>query len=156
MWSLQEIENDLTAAIKAKNQLAADTLRGLKARIQNEKISKLSRGTGSSSGGNDLSEADLVALVRSEIKRRREAVLSYRSGGRPELADKEAKEAAILETYLPKQLSESEISEYLENFLAQNQFTAKDFGAAMGQLKAKLGQSVDGAMLAKLLKEKLK
>lgn len=146
MISLSQIEQDLTAAMKARDQIAVDVLRGLKTRIQNEQIAKLK----------DLSETDIIALVRSELKKRKEAALSFTSGGRLELAEKELKEAGILEKYLPRQISETEISALIEKFLAENQLTAKDFGAAMGKLKARAGDSADGATLAKLLKEKLK
>ena len=146
MLSLQQIETDLTAAIKGRNQTAVDTLRGLKTRIQNEKIAK----------GKELSEDDILALIRNELKRRKEAAQTYQTGGRQELADKELSEAAILEQYLPAQMSEADLSALIDKFLSQNQFTAKDFGAAMGKLKAQVGSSADGALVAKLLKEKLK
>ena len=146
MLSLSQIEQDLTAAMKARDQIAVGTLRGLKTRIQNEKIAKLK----------DLSEDDLAALIRSEVKRRKEAAEAFKSGNRPELAEKESSEAAILEKYLPKQMPLEELSLKVDEFLALNSFTAKDFGAAMGKLKAQMGQSADGASVAKILKEKLK
>jgi hypothetical protein len=146
MLSLQQIESDLTAAMKAKNQLAMDTLRGLKLRLQNDKISKM----------RDLTEADITALVKSEIKRRKEAAESFTAGGRQELAEKELTEAKILENYMPKQLSEQDIVKIIDEIIAQNSFVAADFGKAMGQLKSKAGQNVDGATMARLLKEKLK
>lgn len=146
MLSLKQIEIDLTSAMKAKDQTAVDTLRGLKTRIQNEKIAK----------GKELSEDDISALIKSEVKRRKEAVQSYTTGGRQELADKELGEAAILEKYLPAQMSEADLAALVGKFLAANNFTAKEFGAAMGKLKAQAGNTADGAVLAKLLKEKLK
>jgi uncharacterized protein YqeY len=146
MLSLQQIESDLTAAIKAKNQLAMDTLRGLKLRLQNDRISKM----------RDLTEADIVALVKSEIKRRKEAAEGFTVGGRSEMAEKEMAEAKILEGYMPRQMPEEDILKIIDGIIAQNSFTAADFGKAMGQLKAKIGQNADGALMAKLLKEKLK
>jgi uncharacterized protein len=156
MLNLQQIESDLTVAMKAKNQIAVDTLRGLKVRLQNEKISRMSRGAGSGSAGRDLEEADIVALVKSEIKRRREAAESFTAGGRAEMAEKELAEAKILENYMPAQMSEQDILKQIEEIIAQNGFTAADFGKAMGALKSKVGQSADGSLMAKLLKEKLK
>lgn len=146
MISLQQIEQDLTSALKARNQLLADTLRGLKNRIMNEKISKMK----------DLEDADMVALVKSEIKRRKEASQAFLDGNRPELSAKELEEAKILEQYLPPQMSESQAGELVDKIISENGFSAKDFGQAMGKLKAAAGQQVDGALLAKLLKEKLK
>ncbi len=146
MISLQQIEQDLTAAIKAKEKVAVDVLRGLKTRIANEKIAK----------GKDLSEEEIVVLIRSESKKRKEAAAVYMQGGRPELAEKETQEVSILEKYLPKQLSEEELGPIISSVIAENGFTQKDFGKAMGVLKAKVGSTVDGATLAKLLKELLK
>jgi hypothetical protein len=146
MISLSQIESDLTAAMKNRRQMEVETLRGLKTRIQNEKIAKQK----------ELSEADLIVLIRSEVKRRKEAAAVYVTGGRAELAEKEQQEAAILEKYLPAQISEADLGAEVDKFLAQNNFTAKDFGAAMGKLKAKLGDSADGATIARFLKEKLK
>jgi hypothetical protein len=146
MLSLSQIESDLTAAMKARNQLATDTLRGLKVRLQNEKISKM----------RDLTEADVVALVKSEIKRRKEAAEGFTAGGRDQMAEKELAEAKILESYMPEQMSEADIVKIIDEIIAQNSFTVADFGKAMGQLKAKAGQNADGALMAKLLKEKLK
>ena len=146
MLSLFQIESDLTVAIKAKNQLAMDTLRGLKLRLQNEKIAKMK----------DLTEADIVGLVKSEIKRRKEAAEGFTAGGRAEMAEKELAESKILEKYMPEQLSERDIVKIIDEIIAQNNFTAADFGKAMGQLKVKAGQNADGALMARLLKEKLK
>jgi len=156
MLSLFQIESDLTVAIKAKNQLAMDTLRGLKVRLQNERIAKMSRGAGSASGGNDLTEAEIIPLIKSEIKRRKEAAEGFTAGGRAEMAEKELAESKILEKYMPEQLSERDIVKMIDEIIAQNSFTAADFGKAMGVLKAKVGQNADGALMASLLKEKLK
>ncbi len=146
MISLQQIESDLTAAMKAKNQLAVDTLRGLKVRLQNEKISKM----------RDLTEADVIALVKSEIKRRKEAVESFTAGGRSDMAEKEQAEAKILEGYMPAQMPRQEIVKIIDEIITQNSFAAADFGKAMGKLKAQVGNLADGSLMAKLLKEKLK
>jgi uncharacterized protein YqeY len=156
MLSLSQIESDLTVAIKAKNQLAMDTLRGLKLRLQNERISKMSRGAGSASGGNDLTEAEIIPLVKSEIKRRKEAAEGFTAGGRSEMAEKERAESKILEGYMPAQMSEQDIVKTIDEIIAQNSFSAADFGKAMGMLKGKVGQSADGGLMAKLLKERLK
>ncbi len=147
MLSLQQLESDLISAMKARDSLTTNTLRGLKARIQNEQVAKMVP---------ELKAEEIVILVKSEIKRRKEAAESFTQGGSTERAEQELKEAAILEQYLPPQLSEEQIAAAISTMITENNFTAKDFGAAMGKLKATLGQSADGAVLAKLLKEKLK
>lgn len=146
MLNLSQIETELVTAIKAKDQMAVETLRGLKTRIQNEQIAKMK----------ELAENDILSLVKSEVKRRKEAAESYTTGGRQELAQKELAEAKILEKYLPPQLSEGQVAEMAEKLITENGFKAADFGKAMGLLKAQVGQSADGAVLAKVLKEKLK
>jgi uncharacterized protein YqeY len=146
MISLEQIETELKEAMKAKNQVVVDTLRGLKVRIQNEKISKM----------RELTPEDIVSLVKSEIKRRKEAAESFMAGDRKEMGEKELAEAAILEKYMPSQLTEQEISQIIDSIIAEHNFTAADFGKAMGQLKSRVGQSADGSLMAKLLKEKLK
>ena len=144
MISLDQIEKDLTVAMKAKDQIAVDTLRGLKTRLQNEKIAKVK----------DLSEADILALIRSEVKRRKEAAESFKTGNRPEMEKKELLEAEILSQYLPAQMSEDQLAVIIDKAIVGA--TPADFGKVMGKLKAEVGDKADGAMLAKLLKEKLK
>lgn len=146
MADLAAIEAQIQTALKARDQVAADTLRGLKTRIQNEKIAK----------GKDLSEDDVAALVASEVKRRKEAATAYQDGGRTDQADKELAEAEILKQFLPPQASDEEISAKLDQLIAENSWTASDFGKAMGKLKAEFGSSADGATLSRILKEKLK
>ena len=152
MLTLSQIQDDLVAAMKAKDQMAVETLRGLKTRVQTQKTAP----GRSASADKELSETELVSLVKSEVKRRKEAAETYVKGARQELADKELAEAKILEKYLPAQMSEADLAVLVEKTIAENNFTAKDFGAAMGKLKAQVGNTADGALLAKILKEKLK
>ncbi len=146
MISLQEVETSLQTALKARDQIAADTLRALKARIQNEQIAK----------GKELSEADILGLVQSEVKRRKEAAQAYRNGGRSEAADKEEAEMKVLAPFLPAQVSVEDITAVIDQKMAEHNWTVKDFGAAMGALKAHFGNSADGGAISKILKEKLK
>lgn len=144
MISLATIETDLAEALKARDQVRIDTLRGLKTRLQNEQIAQMK----------ELTEDHIFSLIRSEVKRRKEAASAFAEGGRPEMAGKETAESEILSQYLPQGPSETEIAAQIDMIVAENKFTAKDFGPAMGKLKAAL-PTADGAQLAKLLKEKL-
>jgi uncharacterized protein YqeY len=146
MLDLATVETALQTAVKARDQITADTLRALKTRIQNEQIAK----------GTELTEADILVLVQSEAKRRKEAAQAFRDGNRPEAADKEEAELKVLAVFLPEQVGEDEISKIIDAKLAESNWTAKDFGTAMGQLKAHFGNTADGGLIAKLLKEKLK
>ncbi len=146
MAKLSDIEADTHAALKARDSLTADTLRGLKTRIQNETIAQ----------GHELSEEEITALVASEVKRRKESVDAFEKGGRPELAQKEQAEIALLQKYLPAQASEDEIRAAAQALIAEHGWsTKKDFGQAMGALKAKFGASADGSVLSKILQEHL-
>ncbi len=145
MVNLTAVETALQTAVKARDQIAADTLRALKTRIQNDQIAK----------GSELTEADVLLLVQSEAKRRKEAATAFRDGGRQEQADKEEAELKILEQFLPEQVSEEEITKVIDEKIAANSWGKADFGAAMGQLKGHFGNTADGALIAKILKEKL-
>lgn len=146
MANLAEIESDVHTALKARDSLTADTLRGLKTRIQNEQIAQ----------GHELSEEEIVALVSSEVKRRKEAAAAFTEGGRPELAEKELSESTILQKYLPAQVDEAQLKQEVEALVKESGWsTKKDFGIAMAALKAKYGASADSGTLAKLLQELL-
>lgn len=145
MINIQVIEAELVSSLKNRDQLSADTLRALKTRLQNEKI-KL---------GKELSEVEILQLVQSEIKRRKDAEVMYLDAGRQELADKERQEIAVLEKFLPKQATEEEITEAAVKIIAENSFTSKDLGKAIASLKTQFGMSADGATISKILKEKL-
>lgn len=146
MLNLSEVESALQTAVKAREQITVETLRALKTRIQNEQISK----------GSELTEADILVLVQSEAKRRKEAATAFRDAGRTEAADKEEAELKVLAVFLPEQVSEEEIAKIIDSKIAESSWTVKDFGQAMGALKAHFGNTADGATVAKLLKEKLK
>jgi len=146
MISLAQIETDLKTALKAKDSMKANTLRGLKSRIQNESIAKMK----------DLEEADMMALVRSEVKRRKEAAQVYTDGARAELAEKELQEAAVLELYLPPQMSEDQLGDIVAKAIAEMSATPADLGKVIGKVKQMAGDQADGGTIAKLVKERLK
>lgn len=144
MATLAEIESDVHTALKSRDMVAADTLRGLKTRIQNEQIAQ----------GHELNEDEVTVLVSSEVKRRKEAATAFTDGGRNELAEKELAEAEILQKYLPAQVSEEDISKTAQQMAQESGWaTKKDFGPAMAALKAKYGASADSSVLAKVLQE---
>src|SRR5882724_9461061 len=148
---LEKLDNDLTAAQKAKDSLRVDTLRLLKSRLKNEQITAQGAGV-----QGDLPEDKIMAIISSEIKKRRDSVEAYTKGGRAELAKKEQDEIEILQTYLPEQLSEPEVAKIIEETLTGQSLSAADFGKAMGLVMAKLKGKADGTLISKLLKEKLK
>ena len=141
-----QIDEDLKNSMREKNQAVLDTLRMLKSRIKNEEITK----------GAELDDSALQAVISSEVKRRKDSIQAYTDGGRLELAEKEQSEIATLQKYLPEQLSEDEVRKIVDQTLQGQTFTAAEFGKAMGLVMPKLKGKADGALISKLLKEKLK
>lgn len=140
------IHSDLITALKAHDDVRAGVLRMIIAQFQSREIEK--RGSGDSSG---LTEEDAVTVLRREVKKRKEASALYRSGNRPELADKEDAECAIIEAYLPAQLAESDVRIVVERCAKAGGDFASVMRAAMQELKGK----TDGALVSRLVKEVL-
>lgn len=145
--SLKEtISNDLKAAFLGGNRFISDTLKGLKAAILNQEIALGKREEG-------LTDAEVEAVVQKEVKKRRESAEIYTQAGRDELAQKELDEMAILEKYLPQQLSEAEIEALLRQIIDEGKLTldAKNQGMLIGQVKKRVGSAADGAIVARVV-----
>lgn len=142
----ERIQNDLKEAMKAQQKERLGTLRMLLTEVKNEKI-KL---------GHDLGESDFVAAVRRLVKQRHDSAVQYREGARPELADKEEREIAILETYLPQQASEAEIRAAIAELVAAQGLTSpKDIGKVMKPTLERFGTRADGATINRIARELL-
>src|SRR5713101_7828136 len=125
----EKIITDMTAAMKAKDAARTSTLRMLKAAIVNRQIEK----------GGELDEEEVLKLLRSQVKQRRDSVEHYQKGGRPELAEKEQAEIAIIETYLPQAASQEEIDQAVAAAISETAASSmKDMGAVMKATMAKL------------------
>lgn len=142
------INQDLKVALREGNHSACDTLRLLKAEISNREIALGVREAG-------LSNDEIEQVVIKEAKKRREAAELYESAGRMELADGELAELAILEKYLPEQLSDAEISLVVDEIIADVEPILVNMSRIIGMVKAKLGSSADGAAIARIVKEKI-
>ena len=145
--SLKEtISNDLKAAFLGGNRFISDTLKGLKAVILNQEIALGKRKEG-------LTDAEVEAVVQKEVKKRKESAEIYTQAGRDELAQKELDEMAILEKYLPQQLSEAEIESLLRQIIDEGKLTldAKNQGMLIGQVKKRVGSAADGAVVARVV-----
>lgn len=144
-----KINADLKAAMIARDTLKTQTLQGLKAAILNEEVAKKVREMG-------LDEASIEQLIAREAKKRDEAAELFDRGGNAESAAKERTEKEILLTYLPKQLTESELSQMIDTIIETMQPNGmQDMGKIIGATKTQTGSAGDGAMIAKLVKEKL-
>lgn len=144
-----QIQDDMKAALLGGNRFEGDVLRNLKAAILNEEVAQGKRETG-------LDDAEVEKIIAREVKKRRESINLYEQNGRPELAEDEKKEVAVLEKYLPRQLSEDEVRALVdETITATGAAGPQAMGQVIGAIKAKAGSTVDGAILAKIVKEQL-
>ena len=143
------IDNDIKAALLGGDRFRVDVLRSLKAVILNEAVAKGQRDAGL---GDDVIEQ----LIAKEVKKRHDSVQQYTSAGRPELAQAEADEAKLLEAYLPEQLSESDIQKTIDEIITTfNLHDIKQMGQVIKATKEKLGNTADGATVARLVKNSL-
>jgi uncharacterized protein len=141
-----QLQADLKQAMINKDVVRVSTLRILMAEIKNLEISK----------GQDLAEGDFVSLLQKEAKKRREAAAGFRSGGREESALIEEKELAVIEGYLPKQMSDEELTAIVENSINELGATSiKDMGKVIGLVMGKVAGQADGQRVSGLIKEKL-
>lgn len=145
----ERIAANFKDAMLARDSFKTELLSGLKAAILNEEVAKGARDTG-------LSEEAIVQLIAREAKKRDEAAGLFEQGGNLESASKERREAEVLKTYLPEQMSEEEVKALVETVIAEEKPEGmKDMGRVIGAVKAKAGNSADGALVAKLVKESL-
>lgn len=145
----EQIQNDMKAALLSGSRFEGDTLRDLKAAILNEEVAKGKREEG-------LSDGEIEQVIAREAKKRRESIALYEQNGRNELADVEKKELEVLEKYLPAQLDEEAIVALVRDAITQlGAESPQMMGQVIGAVKAKAGNTVDGALLAKIVKEQL-
>ncbi|MEZ6015980.1 MAG: GatB/YqeY domain-containing protein [Planctomycetota bacterium] len=143
---VDRINEDLKAAMKAGETLKRDTLRMLTSALKNAKIEKLA----------PLDEAEVMAVVRSGVKSRRDSAEQYRAANRADLAEKEEAEIGILEGYLPKQLDEAATRALVESIIADTGVTGKaGLGVVMKAVMAKHRDVIDGKLVQRLLGELL-
>jgi uncharacterized protein YqeY len=148
----EQLQSDLKAALLSRdsgNRFVSDTLRDLKAAILNEEVAKGKREEG-------LSDTEIEQVIAREVKKRRESIVLYEQNGRGELADSEKKELEVLEEYLPAQLSEAEVTAAVQDAIAQlGASSPQMMGQVIGAVKAKVGNTADGAVIARIVKEQL-
>jgi uncharacterized protein YqeY len=147
MGLTEQIEKDLTAAMKAREALRLSVLRMTKAALKNKQIEL----------GKPLDDAQATAVVRTLVKQRHDSVEQFRKGSREDLATKEEQEIKILETYLPAAASDDDIDAAIAAALAETGSTsAKDMGKVMKAAMAKLaGKNADGKRVSEKVRAKL-
>jgi hypothetical protein len=145
----QQIERDIKTALLAGDSLRVSTLRGVKAVLLNVKVATGQRETG-------LSDDEVLAQLSKQSKQRQESADMYVQGGGQARADSELAEKAIIDAYLPAQLSEAEISKLIDDAIAKTGASGQSaMGQVIGQVKQQAGATADGAVIARLVKEKL-
>ena len=133
--------------MKAQDAARTSTLRMVKAALMNREIEK----------GGELDDEEMMKLLRSLVKQRRDSVEQYEKGGRQELADKENSEIAIIETYLPQAASRDEIEAVVVAAISETGASSmKDMGKVMKAVQAALaGKNADGKQVSEIVKAKL-
>lgn len=145
----EQIGEEIKAAMKLPDKTRLETLRTLRAALMEKEVEK--RGTGSPMGPEDD-----IAVVISAAKKRKESIEAFEHGGRPELAEQERKELAIIQEYMPKQLSTEEITSVIERVVAEvGAQSQADFGKVMPQVMKQLKGKADGKVIQELVKKRL-
>ena len=140
------IEQAFIGAFREKQGVSLSVLRMLKSALQNKKI-ELKK---------DLTDEQVAQIVKSEIKKRKESIEAFNSGGREELAKKEEVEIEILDEFMPAQLSEEEVREKVSAIVdGLSDEQKENFGMTMGMVMKELNGKADGGLISKVLKELL-
>ena len=149
MSLVDQIQKDITNAMKARDEARLSTLRMVKTALMNKKIEKMA----------DLDDKEAQQVMSTLIKQRKNSIEQFTKGGRQEMADKEAAEIAVIETYLPKAAGEADILSVVKSVVAEmGSPTMKDMGSVMKNAMAKFaakGARVDGKVVSEAVKKEL-
>ena len=148
----QQIQSDTTYALKQGDSETATVLRLIVSSINSKEKEK--RYKEKLEKDPELSDDEIISVLASEVKKRKDAIALYEKGGRPELAEKEKKEIEIIKKYLPEQLSPDELKNLVEESI--NKVGAKeikDMGKVMAYLAPKIKGKADGGEVSKIIKE---
>ncbi|MDJ0568948.1 MAG: GatB/YqeY domain-containing protein [Pleurocapsa sp. MO_192.B19] len=149
--SLKErIGEDIKTAMKAKDKVRLQTVRSIKKAILDKEVEVRPKGQDS------LTEEQEIELLSQQAKQRRDSIEQFRNAGRDDLATKESQELAIIETYLPEQVSDSELEAIIDEIIATSgAASVKDLGKVMGPAMKQLKGKADGKKIQALVKSKL-
>lgn len=147
MSIVERVTQDMTQAMKARDEHKLSTLRMMKSALKNKEIDKRA----------PLDDKEAMTVLNTLINQRKDSIEAFTKGGRQELADKEASEIAIIEGYLPKSLGEEEIVKTVKATIAEmGSPTMKDMGTVMKNTMAKFGGvRVDGKIVSEIVKKEL-
>lgn len=143
----EQILNDMKSAMKAKDSHRLTTLRMLQSAVKNKEIDLRP---------NEIADADVLEVIKKLVKQRKESVEQYEAAGRKELADKESAEIEVLSTYMPEQLSEEKVAEFVDQAIKDlGASSMKDMGNVMKEVLAKTNGAADNKLISTLVKAKL-
>lgn len=143
----EQIERDLKQSMLQRDQLTTEVLRGLKASVKNESISKRV---------DQLSDEEFIGVLQREFKKRQEAINLYEQAGQSERAQKEKSEAEVISRYLPQQLEESQVKALINETIEEVGATdIKQMGMVMQALQPKMQGRADGSKVAQLVRDQL-
>ncbi len=143
----EKIFNDYKEAMKNRDTLKSSALSFLRASLINVAIEKKKK---------NLDDNDCIAVIKKQIKQRRDSIEQFQKGNRQDLADKEIKELGILKAYLPEELNEDEIKKIIEDaILSTGASGMKDMGKVMKEVTAKISGRADSKSVSDLVRERL-
>jgi len=146
-----ELNEALKTAMKEKDETSVSTLRLIVAALKDRDIAARSKGN-----QDGIGDDDILGLLQSMVKQRRESIDLYEKGGRVELAQKEAEEIAVIERFLPAQMADGEMAAAIANVVEETGAESiKDMGKVMGALKQRYTGSMDFSKASQMVKEKL-
>ncbi|MDP8962631.1 MAG: GatB/YqeY domain-containing protein [Cyanobacteriota bacterium] len=144
------ISEDIKNAMKTKDKIRLETVRSIKKVLLEKEVSVRPQGQES------LTESQEIEVLAQQAKQRRDSIEQYRQAGREDLAEKEAQELAIIEEYLPGQLSDQEVGAVVDEIIAQTGASSvKDMGKVMGPVMQQLKGRADGQKIQAVVKAKL-
>lgn len=146
MSLIQKIHEDLTEALKARDEVKVSTLRLLISSIGNAKIAK----------GSELVDDEVLAEISKDTKRHQESIAAYKDAGRDELFQKEEQELAVLKAYLAPEVSDEELESLVDNVIKElGASNVSDMGNVIKEVRARGGVGIDGAKVAQMVRGKL-
>ena len=144
----EKLQNDLTAAMRARDEIKSSTIRMILTSIKNEEVS--------GKEARDLSDAEVITVLSREAKKRREAAEAFDQAGAKDRADQERAEGVVIAEYLPKQLSEDEIKALIAEAIAETGANSlAQMGIVMKSLQPKTAGKADGGLVSSLVKAAL-
>ena len=144
-----KLQEEIKQSMLAKNELKTSVLRMLISAVNYYEIQK-------GGAGYSATAEDVLSMIGSQVKQRRDSIEEYTKANRPELAQKEQQELEILQTYMPEQMSEEEVKQLVEEAVSQSGATTiQDMGKVMGILMPKVKGKADGSLVSNLVKQAL-